>query len=536
MHIKTFILLFCIIVFNNIFASTDTNNLLQQLDDEIAKKDFYLNQKKERIQLITSALKNSFDSNNTEKAFLNCTELINQYESFSYDSAFKYVSKLNKIALQTGKLDYIAISQIKTGFTLLSSGLFKESLDILQSIKTTTLSDSVKLMFYNVIARTYFDLADYNNDEFFATKYRRLGTQHLDSALLLLPENSLEYWLAIGLRRMKADDYPGSADAFNFLISKYPITDHTLAIATSSLGYLYSLLGRNDEAIDMLIKASIADIHSSTKETVALRNLAVQLFDKGDIKRAYKYIKIALEDATHYNARHRKVEVGAVLPIIEGERLATVERQRKQLLNYSFIASMLSVLVISFFSIIYYQNKRLNKVRLALQETNTSLSLMNQSLQEANKIKQEYIGYFFNVNSEYIDKIEAFQKKLHRKVVSKQYNDLDSIINSTDLKKERQLLFDNFDRIFLKIFPSFVEEFNALLNHTEKIIPEKEELLNTDLRIYALIRLGITDNEKIAKFLNYSVNTIYTYKTKIKNKTNIDRDEFEKRVMEIRSF
>jgi len=340
----------------------------------------------------------------------------------------------------------------------------------------------------------------------------------------------------MGLRRMKSDDYEGSADAFNFLISQHEISDHTYAIATSSLGYLYSLLGRNNEAIDMLIKAAIADIQSSTKETVALRNLAVHLFNKGDIKRAYRYIKIALDDATDYNARHRKVEVGAVLPIIEGERLATVERQRKQLLNYSFIMSMLSVLVISFFSIIFMQYRRLNTVRVALQETNNSLSEMNQNLREANKIKQEYIGYFFNINSEYIDKMEAFQKKLHRKIVSKQYSDLDSIINSSDLKKERQNLFDNFDRIFLKIFPNFIEQFNQLFKEEDRIYPAKEELLNSDLRIFALIRLGITDNDKIAKFLNYSVNTIYTYKTKIKNKTIVDRDEFEKRVMEIRSY
>ena len=536
MHCKLFLVFLLFFIVNDAISSNETNRLLELLDEEISKKAYYIDQKNKKIEQLQLHFEASKQTGNNELWFSYCMQLIGQYESYSYDSAFKYVTILNNIALQTSNIDYNAISNIKRGFTLLSSGLFKESLDILHNIDSRILNDSIKPMFYNVIARTYYDLADYNNDQFYTEKYQRIGTQYLDSALALLPQNSSQYWSAMGLRRMKANDPEGAADAFNFLLTKFELSDHTYAIATSSLGYLYTLLNRENEAIDMLIKASIADIHASTKETVALRNLAVQLFNNGDIKRANQYIKIALDDATHYNARHRKVEVGAVLPIIEGERLATVERQRKQLLNYSFIVSMLSVLVISFFSIIYLQFKKLNKVRNALQITNNNLNEINRSLQEANTIKQEYIGYFFNVNSEYIDKLENFQKKLHRKIASKQLSDLDNIINNSDLKNERKQLFDNFDRIFLKIFPNFIDEFNKLLNDNEKIYPEKDELLNTDLRIFALIRLGITDNDKIAKFLNYSVNTIYTYKTKIKNKSNIEREEFENRIMTIKSY
>ena len=206
------------------------------------------------------------------------------------------------------------------------------------------------------------------------------------------------------------------------------------------------------------------------------------------------------------------------------------------MLNYAFIVSMLSILVISFFAIIFLQLRKINKVKSILQEANNNLRKVNTHLIEANKIKEEYIGYFFNVNSEYIEKIESFQKNLHRKIVAKQYNDLDNIINNTDLKKERENLFINFDKIFLKIFPNFVFEFNKLFGPEDQIMPEKGELLNTDLRIFALIRLGITDNDKIAKFLNYSVNTIYTYKTKIKNKTIVDRDLFEQKIMEIKAI
>lgn len=517
-------------------ASNKTGQLLNQLDKEISNKSSYLELKSERINKLTNELNVLETAKNNADAYNVCLLLLQEYQSFSYDSAFKYVTKLTRLAVATGDHNKIANSKIRMGFTLLSSGLFKESLDTLNHLNIVNLNDSIREDYFNVIARTYYDLADYDSDEFFAREYRKIGTVYLDSAIMLIPENTSEYWAALGLRRMKIEDYEGSADAFNFLISKFDISDHVYAIATSSLGYLYSLLDRQNESIDMLIKAAIADIKSSTKETVALRNLAVHLFEQGDINRAYRYIKIALADATEYNARHRKVEVGSVLPIIEGERLSTVERQRKQLLNYSFIVSMLSVLVFSFFFVIFVQYRKLNKVRNILQNTNNSLREINHSLQEANKIKQEYIGYFFNVNSDYIEKIEEFKKSIHRKIVTKQYSDLDGIIKSSDLKKERENLFMNFDKIFLKIFPNFITEFNKLFKEEDQITPGNDELLNTDLRIFALIRLGITDTDKISKFLNYSVNTIYTYKTKIKNKSIVDRDEFEQRIMEIRSI
>ncbi|MBN1182308.1 MAG: hypothetical protein JXB49_08485, partial [Bacteroidales bacterium] len=328
----------------------------------------------------------------------------------------------------------------------------------------------------------------------------------------------------------------GSVEAFSFLISKYKISDHIYAIATSSIGYLYTVLGREREAVDMLIKAAIADVQSSTKETVALRNLAVLLFKDGDINRAYNYIKIALDDATFYNARHRKVEVGAVLPIIEGERLRTVEAQKKKLSNYSLVVSVLSLIIIAFFAIIFIQLRRLKNTRKILTETNHNLKEMNNRLIEANMIKEEYIGYFFNINSEYIQKLESYQKAINRKIIARQFEDLTNIIKSSDLEKERENLFINFDKIFLKLFPRFVDEFNSFFREEDRFVLKKDELLNADLRIFALMRMGITDSEKIAKFLDFSVNTIYTYKTKIKNKIIVHRDEFDDLIMKIKAF
>jgi hypothetical protein len=531
--ISIFFFVASVLSFQTVFASSGEKEL-QQLDQHIADQEIYTKSKLERIQLLEEELKAASIRQNLIQAFDLNDRLYFEYRSFSYDSAYKYVNQINELARQIGDPDMIAGSRIKMGFTLLSSGLFKESLDILESIRSEKLQPDTRIDFFSVISRTYYDLADYDNVDYFSSHYRKIGNQYLDSALILMDKNTSAYWSAQGLRRMKANDFEGAADAFNFLLSKYKITDHEFAIATSSLGFIYTRLGRNQESIDMLIKAAIADLKSSTKETVALRNLAVHLYNNGDINRANRYIKIALEDATFYNARHRKIEVGAILPIIEGEWLSIVEKQKDLLVRYVYIVSLLSLLTIISLIVIYLQLKKSKAVKLILQETNENLRLINHDLMEANAIKEEYIGYFFNANSEYIDKIEAFYKNVYRKIIAHQYDDLINMIKSNDLKQERENLFINFDKIFVKLFPHFVEEFNSFFSEEDQIVLKKNELLNPELRIFALIRLGITDNEKIARFLNYSVNTIYTYKTKIKNKVQGHRELFEEKIMDIK--
>jgi tetratricopeptide (TPR) repeat protein len=530
----TSIILLFLLIRLPLIASGETEMLLGKLDQLLIGREVFVKQKLARIDSLTLLSGKLNRESDREKLFLLFVKLQEEYKSFRYDSAFRYVSELNRIA--PGLHDYNRIAQAKTimGFTLVSSGLFKEAIDTLRSINISRCSVELKREYYGVIARTFFDLADYDNDAHFALIYRRTGTQYLDSALLLTSDTAAGYWSLTGLRQMKSGNPQGAADAFNFLISRYPISNHQYAIATSSLGYLYTLLSRENEAIDMLIRAAMADINSSTRETVALRNLAVLLFNRGDIERAYRYIKIALEDATFYNARHRKVEIGAVLPIIEGERLRTVEQQKSMISQYAIVVSILSVLVLVFFLIIFFQLRKLNKVKNILQATNTSLQEINLRLSESNIIKEEYIGYFFNVNSEFIEKLEAYRKVISRKVTARQFDELTAIISPNDMKRERENLYVNFDKIFLKLFPNFIQEFNSFFGEEDQVQLKHGELLNTDLRIFALMRLGITDSEKIAKFLDYSVNTIYTYKARIKNKVLYDRDSFEERVMEIR--
>lgn len=516
------------------YSISSKDSLLNELERTLNNKDQYFMQKTNRIKNLTNQYYRINKSDYAQQYNL-CLKLFNEYESFTYDSAYNYIVKARFAASRMKDGTKISFAMIKTGFVLLSSGLFKESLDTLNSIHPENLPDSVKFEYFSVIARTYYDLADYVSGSGFALIYNKTGNQFLNKAINLTYPNSKAYWSCMSLRKMKGTNNQEAKEAFEYWITNFNLSEHEFAIAASSLGYLCTLLNQNDQAIDWLIKASIADIKSSTKETVALRNLSDLIFKKGDTKTAYRYIKLALDDATFYNARHRKIEIAKILPIIEGEKLNTVEKQKSILEVYAFLITILIILILIFAFVIFKQLRKLKQAKSIIQEINLNLMGTNYKLIEANKIKEEYIGYFFNINSEFIEKMAAFQKTVHRKIVARQYEDLSNLIKSSNLKDERENLFLNFDKIFLKIFPNYVNDFNALFKEEDRILLKGEKLLNSDLRIYALMRLGIKDNEKIAKFLDFSVTTIYTYKTKIKSKS-IFREQFDEKIMEIKAF
>jgi tetratricopeptide (TPR) repeat protein len=422
------------------------------------------------------------------------------------------------------------------GFCYLSSGMFKEAFDVLTPISVQGCSVATQTDYYTYKARLYYDLADYNNSPEFRARYNYCGNQILDSAITLLPVGSAAYWAAVGLQRMKSDNDRGAIDAFRKMIDTPGYSEHDLAVATSSIAYLYSLQGNRPEAKRHFIQAAIADIKSSTKETVALKNLAQIFYEEGDVARAVRYIRQALNDASVYNARHRQLEIGHILPIIEEERTNLIEKQKNRITRVLVLSFTLSALLIVAFFIVYLQLKRLHQAKQIIRQANDHLTHLNRNLMEANKIKEEYIGYFFNQSSEFIDKLESLQKWMKTKSAARQYEDLHHIHRTFDAHQEREDLYNRFDRIFLKLFPDFVRELNRLLRPDEQIHLKNGELLTTDLRIYALMRLGIRDNEQIAQFLGYSVNTIYTYKTKMKNKALNNNEEFKAKIMQIKSI
>jgi len=320
------------------------------------------------------------------------------------------------------------------------------------------------------------------------------------------------------------------------MIGDYTLSDADFAVAASTLSFIYLYSSQPVKAKDMLLRAATADMRSSTKETLATLNLADMLYKEGDIDNAYKFVKIAMEDANFYGARHRKIQVAAVFPIIEGRQLSLVESKRKMLLLYSSVITLLTLVTIAFAIIIYKQFKNLREAKRVISQANDILTITNHQLEDANKIKEEYIWYYFNTTADYINKLDTLKKSMEMKLMTKKLDDLRFTVESINIKKEREDLYHNFDMVFLKLFPDFVTVFNSFFKEEDRIVLKEGQLLNTELRIFALFRMGIHDNEKIAKILDYSVTTIYTYKTRVRSKSVLPNEEFDRQIMTIRAI
>ena len=518
-------------------AQSTTDSLLNELNSVLANKNIYVGQKQAAIGRLKIRLTQSTTDNAKYAAY---DSLYEQYKSFKYDSAYFYAKKLEATAAVLGDPNVIALSKIQLAFTLLSSGLFKETLEELSGINPKLLPVDDRVNYYFLKARTYFDLSDYDRSQDYTAIYNPRGISCVDSAVDLSRPGTFGYLELEGLRCLRTGDYEKGRKTYIALLNLPGLAPHDFAVNACCLSYIYEIKGPEDKSVDLLIKAAITDIKSATKETVAIYKLADLLHRKGDIKNSYIYIQQAMDDATFYGALQRQVHISSILPIIEVQWVDQIEHQKKLLYIYSAIITMLGLSVVVFAVIIFRQLKKLRiadelikAANSSLQENNIALGELNKNLSTANKIKNEYIGYYFNINSIYIEKLESFQKSLEKKLSSKRYEDALTAVKNLNLETERQHLFHTFDKVFLRLFPDFVGKFNELFSEQEQLCIPEGQLLSTEHRIFALIRMGIHDNDRIAKLLGYSVNTIYSYKNRIKNRSFVPNDDFDDRIMAI---
>lgn len=517
------------------FAVQENDSLLNKLNTVLDKKKQFDGDKISRIDHLKKLL-NDDDNPNPTTRYAIYLKLYNEYKSFNYDEAFNYTQKLQQAGRLLKDPARIAYGKIKLGFILLSSGMFKETFDSLRTVNVKLLVDSEKRDYYFLTARTYYDLADFDKDNYYTPIYNDRASKYIDSGTNLCKTNSFEYVYYNGLKYLKNGNMDKAITDLKSLINRYHLTDHQFAVTASTLSDIFIRKNQPDSAINLLVQAAMADIRSSTKEAAAMLNLAQLLHKKGDAKNAYVFIKQAMDDAIYYGARQRKIQVSAILPVIASERINSVEEQRRVLFLYALSLTVLSLIIVAFAVIIYKQLRRLRVADKIILEANHNLQESIDKLNEADKIKEEYIGYYFNLISEYINKLEKFKRSVDNKLTTKRFEDIRIIVNNINLTKEREELFINFDKAFLKIFPNFVCNFNAFFDeeHQVKLLPN--QLMNTDLRIFALIRLGIHDTEKIANILEYSVNTIYNYKARLKSKSKVPNDDFEQAIMTIKAF
>lgn len=520
------LLIFCFLFFSiNIQAKSELDSLFSVLDQIIQNRKSYEIEKEIRI----SKLKQEYALTKLQQEqYLLNKKIIKEYRSYLCDSAIAYSRKNIELAQKLNIEEYKIESELKLSQLLASSGLFTESLKLLNSVHPTQLSNKMKKEYYMSYSLLYNILSKYTDDEMYAQIYRNEIANYVDSAYNILP--TIEFDDIEQIYKLYSEGrYEETLKILLDLIPKTDPSSHTYAILTSRLAYTYMVMGREPKLQKKyLIMAAIVDMKLAVKENSALLNLAILINQEGDIDRAYGYVRVALEDANFCNSRYRNVIIAKVQPIIESAYLDKIDRQQRNLKFYLILVSILGIGLVMTTLYIYKQIKIVERNRKRLKD-------LNNHLDEANHIKEEYIGYFLNQCSIYINKLDEFKQVIYRRITTGQIDDLRKMVSISESKKDIEELYANFDNAFLRLYPNFVDEFNAILKEEERYKLKSNEL-NTELRIFALIRLGITDNKQISSFLRYSIQTIYNYRSKVKGKALLESEDFEEKIKNIASL
>lgn len=528
-------------------CSNRDSALLEYLDEHIANSKEYDKMKTERIDSLKRLLSVADDP---KRVFELNRQMFLEYQSFVCDSALYFINVNIAQAKKAGNNYWLAISLISKADLVAKAGIFTEALGILLSIDSHSLSEDIKDNYYQVCGTTYQYMSEYAEGSEYIDYYQSKITAYRDSLLSIPNIDKFVYETEYGSRLLEQGRFDEAIEFFQGRMDDYPSGSRKYSVITSILAYAYSLVGDVVKQEHYLAKSAISDIEGSVKENLALRSLAELRFDDDDVSHAYYYLRKSLEDANYYSARMRKNQSANILPLVTNAYEAKQKQMQTQL---KFLLVVISALVVGLIVAVVFIIKQLRIVSRSLhlvsitkdklillndelRQTNAALTATNTALIESSCIKEEYIGKFMELSSGYISTLEKYRKMLYQKAASGNIAGLHKELRSTSIINDTlKGFYHTFDTAFLNIFPDFVAQFNELFPEDDRINLKEGEMLNTELRVFALIRLGITDSAKIADFLRCSITTIYTYRSKRKKRA-LNPVDFDDDVMKIALF
>lgn len=513
---------------------SSTESVLWSLDKAIEHKTEAHNLRIGRADSIRSVIASTEGQERINALF----SLYELYESFQADSSLSVLSMFETIPeyKTDGMLEaYVEIYKARTYGVM---GLYADAYTTLVSINTQNLDDRGRLNYYNAQHAIYGWMADFTeySQPNIAHNLRSLATVLHDSILALEPIEQNR----IIIRTNKMYDnaqYKECIDTLEHYIKGWDSVQRIYAY--SRLAQAYEKLGNTQNTIYYLALTSLGDMEAGNTEYMALPLLAQYLFLSGDEERAYRYLLCAMEDATFCNAGLRTIESSKIFPIINEARKESEQKQHNRNTTIQLILVLWGVMVSAGIWYLIRQHRRLHHVRKQLSVANNSLKLSNKQLHSVNKqlietdkLKEEYLLEYLSRSRKYLASMESFQNHLYRLFQTHQMDELQKQLRSTQVMASEQAdFYADFDEAFTNLYPNFIHDFNELLIPEARIEPKRGEILSTELRIFALIRLGETDSNKIAKFLGYSLTTIYNYRSRIRNNALGDKDKFEDLVM-----
>jgi len=541
-------------------SRVNLDSLYLVLDAAIDSSDIYLQRENEHIAQLKAAL---WSADNDELRFSRSRSVYQEYIPFENDSAIAYQYRCLDLAQRLGRDDYYAETLIALADQLTESGFYHEARVHFSRIDPATLTDSMKTVYLLGLNHLYGEMGYYSRDIRLKDEFFDQARQLFDSLQTRLDSTSV-VWLQLCTiahsNEMRLDEAMHYSELWQQKCQPESRAWATMAYYRS---VIYGHMGDGDMQRNWLVRSALVDIRNAIMDQGSLWSLAETLTSNDEERdRAHRYIDFSWQCLSRFSTHMRSWLVAPVLTRINDEY-----KQRLQTANHRLVwtITLISLLAAGLLLLLSYIQKKRRQLALArnelkaandelgllntqlagknseMQDANEKLSQTNEQLQlavirmnDSNRVKDEYLGKFLSICSEYIDKLDNYRIKVNRKLKANQYSDLLRMTGSEQLKEDEvKELFANFDAVFLHLFPTFVDDFNVLLRPEERIVPPSKAELNTDLRIFALIRLGIDESSKIAEFLRYSPNSIYAYRARIKNKAAGNRNDFERQVKEI---
>lgn len=503
-------------------CSHDNDRLYDQLEQHLAKRQEVTKAKEEHLASVRRRLDACKDEN-SRYAF--CDSLVEQYLLFNADSAEKYIEKAMVIAQGLGNEEYINRNRIVNAYILATSGHYSDAKQMLEDVRTAALTDKKDVVYYYETWRwTYNTWEAYLKDDAKAARYAERGDAYLDTLCSIVPATTADGLYFKAEQQWRRGNLKAAEELYLKCIAMLNPSNRRYASACCALAMVYETQKRDDDFERYMLLAAISDQSIPLKENLAIQELARFLSRKRlDHTRAQRYLVYAVEDAIYYNNRLRLTEIARKLPNIA---LGYQEVEEAQDTRHNIIIAIISLLALGLLGIAIYATSQNHK----LKTQRTLRIALNEKLKATNRSREKYVSLFIGLCAAYIDKYNKFQKTIERKVKAHQTDDLLQLLHTNRMKDtDTKEFFMNFDRAFLNLYPQFVDEFNGLMMPEHRIELKKDQLLNTELRIMAFLRLGIKDTPRIATLLMYSAQTIYNYRSVLKSHA-IDKDNFEDNV------
>ena len=524
-----------------IYIKGDNNQLYKQLDAALAQRAHYVELKEKSLNEIKQGAK--YVTSNEDKLKL-YEQLANEYKAYEYDSAMTYVNKGLILAQKSNNILFNKRFQLSQTRLLITRGFYAEAKEILQKIEPQEDSHDYQFLYYYTLYGLYNNWATYCENNEFSKNYNQQKVKYLKKAIELSPKKDAFYYYLMG-ELYYFSNHPNNNKTIQYYkkaLSMEKANSRLHAMTAFALSEVYQKANNLELMEHYLLVAAISDITSATKENVALQDIALFIYKHKtrSLNKAQEYINLSLEDAYAYNNRLRRIEISSKLQMITNAYTDDIKTTNR-LLNIALLVIILLLLGVGISSLFIRKKNRLLKQKkdeitatsVKMEKLNGQLHLINDELKDTNQKRERLVKVYIDLCYKNIERNQKLRTLAVRKIKANQNKELLSLLSSSSsTEKENKEFLTEFDKAFLSLYPTFVDELNQQLTESAHIQLKENGEMPPILRVCALLRLGITESSKIAGILSYSPQTVYNYRSILKNNA-IDKEHFEENVLKL---